>query len=193
MYIVGAVFVVIVLVVYFGLFHNSAPLDTGDTTPPAGEFADMVGDVETWQNYDGGSYSFSYPTAMRLSEGESGQNVVTVDYAGPTQIEASEFFDGIVLNFVERSLTDGLSLQEAVEAEAEYAATIGEVSQPVTATSLGGVDGWVYEFVGVGNFQSYFLPSTDENYVMVVVVVEDPADQGFEEVKDKILASLRIL
>lgn len=191
-YIVGAVFLVILMVVYFGVFYKPAP-PVQDTTPPTNAFVEAVSDESAWESYENDWFAFDYPQIMDVQEEVAGVQGAILTYVGPTQSEATEFFDGMALSFIVKEYGEFTSLQAAAEAEMVAAGEIGEITKSLSTAQLGGVEGLMYEFSGQGQFVSYFLPADENQYVAVVVFVADPTDQGFEGVKEKILGTLKVV
>jgi len=143
-----------------------------------------------WKDYtsEDMGLSLQYPYDMSYDE-EAGQ--VSFQLWGPTQKPDTEFYDGISINFYKKPL-NGSTLEDIVAAEKEEGMLVAEsISEPESVT-LGGVNGYKFDVVSMGEYTNYYLPLDDSNCLLMSVMVSDPAEQGFYPIADKILGSLRI-
>jgi hypothetical protein len=154
-----------------------------------------IGDVEVpsdWKTYSRTVLNFQimYPPDMEVASVERGG--VNFSVWGPTQIEASEFFDGVSLTIREVSVTNN-DIESFVRAQLSrdnMNALSGSLRQVVID------DKTSYEFVSMGELAiptTYiYVPTSNSTALEITYVDQDPTGQGFQDIVDTMLSTLDI-
>ncbi|MBN1495049.1 hypothetical protein JW911_04960 [Candidatus Peregrinibacteria bacterium] len=144
-----------------------------------------------WLTYNNDDLMFSleYPSNMTINENEGG--TVSLQVWGPTQMPETEFYDGISIHFYKEALEE-VSLEDFVAAQIAEERKIAESVTDAEPVYLGGVQALKIDIVSLGEFTNYYLPIDEANCLIMSTMVSDPADQGFLNTADKILASITI-
>ncbi|OGM22383.1 hypothetical protein A2961_00775 [Candidatus Woesebacteria bacterium RIFCSPLOWO2_01_FULL_39_21] len=147
---------------------------------------------EGWKTYTSQNLGFAlaYPSLMEIREHEDG--TVTFVLLGPTQSKGTEMYDGISINFSNQSFEgdfkEFIEKEWKLKKEDEIYTEVGEIKESDIAVKKG----LTYSVSSLGNFDLIFIPTSDNKYLQITMLVEDPKNQGFEEISKKILDSLAI-
>ncbi len=176
------------LVSFFSFAHDNNPVVQVVQVPSFTET-----DKDGWRKYESAFHRFSvdYPANFEIDEGVYGE--VRLSKWGPTQVANREFFDGISLTFSSDS-HKGLSFEELVkEQHTMLAKVLGEdkVSQ-IQERDIAGVKGKTFDVQNLGTHHYIYAPLHNENYFLVIDSTADPSNQGFDEVVEQILSTVRI-
>ena len=147
---------------------------------------------EGWKTYTSQNLGFAlaYPSLMEIIEHEDG--TVTFVLLGPTQSKGTEMYDGVSINFssqnFEGDFKEFIEKEWKLKKEDEIYTEVGEIKESDIAVKKG----LTYSVSSLGNFDLIFIPTSDNKYLQITMLVEDPKNQGFEEISKKILDSLAI-
>jgi hypothetical protein len=139
-------------------------------------------------------FSTKYPLGTDVNENLDG----TVSFVkwGPTQKTQTELFDGFSVNIDRGSLGTNSSLKSLIDADIEQ--KIAQLSpdfkiiKPVSPYALWTKTGGLY-YVSEGPFglvTYYYLPQTDNNFLLLSVIVKDPGKNDFQGVVDSIISGI---
>lgn len=146
--------------------------------------------LETYSSENLG-ISFSFPSDMEV---EKHNDWVRVYKWGPTQMENTEFYDGIVVLFRKEDNPDNLELEAYAEQVLQNELELnGEVISPVTKISYGQLVGYEFTILSLGESSSFFFENDAGEVVRIAHSVEDPEDQDFNTILIQILQSLKNL
>ncbi len=135
--------------------------------------------------------SFEYPNDMKLDDRDGSLRVYKW---GPSQAEGTELYDGIVVSFMKADNPDNLELADFVNAELENELAFeAEVVKPVTETVHGGLNGYEYTTISLGKSTSFYASNSAGEIIRISYFVEDPLNEGFEDILNGILESLRYI
>lgn len=161
---------------------------TCENIPIEEEFEAPVNETYTSENF---GVSFSFPSDMQI---EKLNGTLRVYKWGPTQREGTELYDGIIISFMKPENPDNLDLEPfakfKLEEELEFE---GEVIKPVTKVSYGEFTGYEFTILSLGEASSFFFENDSGEIVRIVYFVEDPADEGFDNMLTQVLQSLENL
>jgi hypothetical protein len=132
--------------------------------------------------------SVSHPADVAAGH-ENGN--LTLHKWGPTQVEGTEVYDGMVLNF-DKSPLSGKAFEQAVNAEVEDWKVHGEIVKSLSTLTMAGKNAYSFVGSGLGQYTIYFIELNGAEYLRVSTLVEDPKSQGFQTIADTILKSLNI-
>lgn len=135
--------------------------------------------------------SLSFPSDMEIQEEDDWFRVYKW---GPTQMEDTEFYDGIVVLFMKEDNPENLEVealaQQVLESELELN---GEVINPVTKISYGQLVGYEFTILSFGESSSFFFENNAGDVIRIAHSVEDPENQGFNTKLIQILQSLKTI
>lgn len=143
-----------------------------------------------WPRYTSTKYGFSLEYPFDVTVTERNENV-SFFKKGPSQAEATEFYDGISI-IISSGALQGKSLKDIAEGKIKEMQMHAEITKPVTETSLNRKKGYTYTASGVGTFTEIILPKGNEEYLHITNGTIDPTKQGFVIIADKMLKSLEI-
>lgn len=157
------------------------------------ELTDQLGsdeqELETFADPDY-PFTFQYPADVEVEAREYedlGVTIVTVQKIGPTQQDATEFYDGLSLSFTVRDLT-GQTLDAYVDQQMEQSKEVGEILQGKEATTFNSLPALRYTTQGLGIFENLYIQQGDE-VIKILNMTQDPTNQGFQEEAELILES----
>jgi len=160
-----------------------------------GWFSWMDLEREGWVLYEDKDIGFSleYPQELRVEK--THEEGVYFSLWGPTQIENSEFFDGISILVRREKYPENLSLKSFAERDADEIKRIGTITKPVHELKISDYDGYGYTANAIGVFEDIYIPREDEDreYLFISLSVPDPQNQGYSERADEILSTLRLI
>ncbi len=138
------------------------------------------------------NFSITYPEIMEVKERN---DTIAFILEGPTQGPNTEGFDGVNVSFNLGDLSESNTgnLEGFVNEKFLQDKQNLEIIDPLKPVNLGGVDGYSYRFSGAGRFTNYYLPVTDQEYLLISVFAEDPTNQGFDAMVGDMLTSLSVL
>lgn len=146
-----------------------------------------------WETYTSDEHGFSiqYPADAEVTNHpESG---IVFNKIGTTQAMGTELFDGFTVTIRQETYTQD-SLDEFVRGE--HANMTGEpATNKVTEikdVNLAGVSGYTFRVSALGDFDHYYLPSGNSEYLLLISMVADPTNQGYEQTLLAMLASLTV-
>lgn len=194
----GIVFLAIVFLGIAGFFVYKTfllmqkPTETPTATPTATptQIPDQTLD---WKTYSTSTYLLKYPADMEIREEEG--SVLALSKWGPTQKEATEFYDGISVRFQPFELPD-INLttyvdNKILEIKSGGMAEIISGSAPV---SVGNYSGLTFTSRGIGTFKYIYIQSSDKQILMEIIDgTVDPSGQGFEETINKIFSTFEFV
>jgi len=178
--IVGTAIILITLVIY-------------TLTPPATTNSGVAKTPLDWQTHVSQSMGFglAYPQTMDVREYEDGS--VTFVLLGPTQSKNTEILDGVSINFSSNAFKG--DFKEFVDKDWQLKKEEEEIYQEVGTikeVTYANTQGYSYTVRSLGDFDLIFLPTDDNSYLQITLLVEDPKNQGFREISYKILETLAI-
>ena len=133
------------------------------------------------------AYSFQYPTDLKMSSGEKTE--FNLSKSGPTQKEATEFYDGISLNF-KTGATNSQTVQQIAEKRRGELVELFETGDLLPAT-LGKLNGFTFHVKGYAEGDYYFLGLGPNDYLEIFDATLDPSNAGFDQLVAQILKSLQ--
>lgn len=150
---------------------------------------------EPWKTYESSELGFSveYPEEMNVATGAgSGLSQGTVRFAlmGPTQVDGTEVFDGILFDFNKRTYAD--TLRSLVDADVKQTEDLGEVTEEVRQTTVDGRPAFTYKANTLGLYTHYYVDLGDKESLVISYINPDPTSKGFKDITDRMLASVRI-
>jgi hypothetical protein len=136
--------------------------------------------------------SFYYHPEMDMSENEDGS--VRFLVIGPSQVYGTEVYDGIILSF-----SEGTFLEENLEVYVNnlYLQKLNdpiyeEISQP-KEINIKGKRGLIFVESALGTFTNIYLPLETNRFLQISYLLEDPENQGFEEMLEILFSSIVFL
>lgn len=183
----------------------------GSTCAPDAEFCaevcaftcELSGDPDVpadWQMHTNERIGFSlaHPQDLSIDEVDTGPVAdgpgIQFSKWGPTQIEASEFFDGLF--FTVSTIATTTDPRTLAEAELELVRQVGDadaVKEPLHETTLAGANGVAFTAQTVGAPTTQIFLDAGARIIRVAHATPDPTDQGFEKMAERMLASFTIL
>lgn len=133
--------------------------------------------------------SMQYPPGMELRENED--ESVSMVILGPSQSRGTEVYDGLILNISRREYSGDFS--QFVNSEYDKSKKEDAISQvgPLSERMVAGLKGYEYFVEGLGKFTLIYLPVTENKYVLITYLLEDPKNQGFASTLENILKSIK--
>lgn len=146
-----------------------------------------------WKTYSTSTYQVKYPNDLTVREEEA--STLILSKWGPTQKEDTELYDGIAVSFQPFEIPN-IDLEAYVrlkiqETEAEGNA---EVLSGPTQITIGDHVGFTYTAQGLGIHKYIYFQSADK--VMLVEIIDstnDPTEQGFQQIVDKIISTFTFI
>jgi hypothetical protein len=157
-----------------------------------------------WVEYNSKFYSLDLPSGVRISEStespllRNSDDVILathINKEGPTQIHETESYDGIYLEFIILP-KKGLSLQQiAQNSFEELKKEDVDAGIGFKQSSIGDYSAWEYTYTPYLGAKYIFLEENAESqeYLRIVDMTEDPTNQGYESLVNKIVASITFL
>lgn len=145
---------------------------------------------EDWSrfNSDRLGLSLRHPRDVQTGETEQG---LTVYQWGPTQVEGTEVYDGMLVN-LRRIALAGKTLEQEAQAKVEEWKVHGQITEQLSRTTVAGKQGYMFKATSLGDYTMYYLPAGNGDYIEIGVIAEDPKAQGFEQTVRTMLGSLDI-
>ena len=161
------------------------------------KFLDKEGNViipdlsENWETYRSSTYEIKYPSdfIFRLDEGST----AILQKWGPAQQEGTELYDGISISVQPREISTTLAgLTGSLERKAiEYQSEIISSPSPIT---LNGYQGMAFTEKGLGVWENIVLEKgSDSMFAHITVLVSDPGNLGFEQLKNQVLSTFKFI
>jgi len=172
--------------------NNQRSSDAADEKPAA----------PTWQTYTDEflGFSINHPQDMQIRTSEiPGQDPsVSFIMAGPTQIENSEFYDGISIEISRGTYTEQSGLKEFAEQEIKLLQQnmlAEEIPEPLTEITFAGKAAYRCEIRSISGmrFTRIYTPADAGQFFLVTIFAEDPSGVGFAQTVNQILDSFTIL
>ncbi|GEM_PF-3403210 len=180
---------------YFGNFGRNDFSDQNTGIIPTSMSSAVESDIppvlDGWKMFESEAFGFSlrYPPEMEVAENEDGS--VRFLLIGPSQTRGTEVYDGIILTFFLGNYSDDSLLEYVDQLVSEKRndpiyIEVGDVEE----VDIGGISGYRFTESALGEFTNIYLPWGDEGgYLNIFYLLEDPKNQGFEEILDKMLSS----
>jgi hypothetical protein len=151
-----------------------------------------VDETAGWQLYTNSEIGFSikHPNDVEVNEDSVNKSVSLVKF-GATQVEGTEFYDGISLSIKAGSLSQ-MSLKQFVDTVGKDDPAAEVVSGP-EAITVAGMSGYKLTVSGLGEFDYYYFPKGADGYLEVVDYTQDPGQTGFAETVTLIMESLTVI
>jgi hypothetical protein len=163
------------------------PVPTATSTPIPTPTPSVPDD---WQIYEPDSnWSISYPKKMQTRENQDGS--VSFILLGPTQTQGTEVYDGIIFT-VETGVYTENSFQSFAENGYQENAdepTTSEITD-LTQVSIQDKKAYQYTVTSLGEFTHIYIQGAGKTYAHISMLIEDPGDESFQEIADKMLDSL---
>ena len=135
--------------------------------------------------------TFDYPNDMEINDKDGGLRVYKW---GPSQAEGTELYDGVVLSFMKVDNPDKLDLEAFAKLELENEIVFeSEVVKPLEAITHGLIPGYEFTTLGLGESTSFYFINSAGEMIRASYFVEDPLAQGFDEILNNILESLKTI
>jgi len=158
---------------------------------------ELVDATPVWEIYANENVGIQMPyrSDMTVYEDLEGQHGPLVSFSlwGPTQIENSEFFDGVGISIRRRELASGespLSLAQEQEAQSR---NVGEILSGIETITLAGRSGFGFMEQTVGApVKRMFIKVDDDTVLDIGIALADPTDEGFASVTRKMFDALVI-
>lgn len=148
----------------------------------------------SWNTYTSEEHGFtiSYPEEITVDE-PAQIDGIRFYVLGPTQTEGTEMFDGISMNINTDTFTED-DFHDFVDAEYEETSTdpmTSEISD-LEHVEIGGHEAHRFTVSALGEFTHIYIELDDKRYAHITYLVEDPTDQGYEDIVNQMLSSLVI-
>jgi hypothetical protein len=138
------------------------------------------------------NFSIQYPSDVIVERNSEG--FIHFFRIGPTQKEATEFYDGISL--MVRSQPQGnRSLEEIAREDAARIVELelGEITEGVKEVQVNGIPGYKYTAETIAVYSKYFLEiESTGQYLEVIDSTADPESLGFHNKVQEMLSTLRV-
>jgi hypothetical protein len=146
--------------------------------------------MEGWSTFskEGIGFTFMYPPDLEYREYEDGS--YSISKWGPTQTEATEFFDGISMSFKTGDI-GGVTLAEWVSQKYDELKEMFEVSAP-EVTQIAGVSAFKMHVKGIVEADYYYLAFGTSSYLEIIDATKDPTSVGFAQTVQNILSSVKL-
>jgi len=201
-------FLIIAALIIFGIggwmFFGKDPKNTSHNKKPANKDTELVEEKtmpQTWQTYTDEFLEFSidHPQDMQIRASEiPGQNPsISFFIAGPTQIEGTEFYDGISIEVSRGTYTDP-ELKEFAEQEInllQQNMLAEEIIEPLTEITFAGKTAYRCEIRSISGarFTRIYTPADAGQFFLVTIFAEDPSGVGFAQTVNQMLESFKII
>lgn len=151
---------------------------------------------QSWRAYDNvtNGLSLTFPSEFELDENRGG-GAFRILFAGPTQKDQTELYDGIGLTF-SSGVMNNKALKEIVNL-----AVADKIKNPVNPgnpiieypreITYGNLNGYQYKTQELGEYTIIYLTDGSQKYIRIIKITDDPTNKGFEKMVDKILATLK--
>lgn len=146
----------------------------------------------SWQKYTSIPLGFSINHPADVLPQKQGEKIVFSKW-GPSQIEGSEFFDGISLSFSAGNYTSGFDdavnrkLQEVKDGPAYV------TSSKIQTETIANHDARSFETLTMGKSRYLYIDKGHGEYLEIIDSTVDPSHQGFTTTVSQMLDSLQIL
>jgi len=144
-----------------------------------------------WVIYENTPLGFSITHPADLPPQEQAETIVFSKW-GPSQQRGTEFYDGISLIF-ENGQYEGsfLSLVQGELAKTKEWPTY-ESSTDLEAVAVAGREAWSFKVVSMLESTYIYIKKNDHEFFRISNNTQDPTDQGFEQIVDRMLDSLQL-
>jgi hypothetical protein len=166
----------------------SSPSSTAIPTPGSTPITDVPEDWETYSSDELG-FNISHPSEMTVDEQQAIEGIRFL-LIGPSQTQGTEMYDGISMTInVDTHNAD--SFQDFIDEQHQETndATNPEVGD-IEQVTVAGLQGYQFVVNSLGEFTHIYLPLEGNKYAHVTYLMEDPENQGFQEILDTMLSSL---
>lgn len=143
-----------------------------------------------WPTFTSQKFGFSIKHPLDVTVTEREENV-TFFKKGPSQAEATEFYDGISI-IVTTGALQGKTIKEIAEGKIKEMQMHAELTKPLSETKIHSLPGYTYTFTGIGSFTDYILPKGKDEYIHITNGTIDPTKQGFDTTATQILSTITI-
>lgn len=149
---------------------------------------------DDWEIYTSQEYNFQIGHPPEIEIDVNPQEGVRLLLMGPTQGPATELSDGILLMIVSGAY-DQDSFLTFVESRTEQLGQdqISAITSAVEPTEISSLSGYSFEVTSLGTSTYYYLDRGDGKYLRIIEYVQDPTDQGFQQIVDQIYSSLTLI
>jgi hypothetical protein len=145
----------------------------------------------TWPTYSSTPLGFSINHPDDLQPKKQEETIVFSKW-GPSQKEATEFYDGISLTFSAgfyNGTFESLVNQQLEEVK-NWPTFVSATN--IKALVMAGKEAYSFEAVTMGKATYYFIKKNQTEYFKIVDATNDPTSQGFNEVITRMLESLKL-
>jgi len=152
-----------------------------------------IDQTDNWKAYSTSTYSVKYPSDIIVQEAEA--SVLVLSKWGPTQKEATEFYDGINIRFQPFEIPN-VDLASYVQEKIQKIKEEGnaEVTSGPNEIKIGRYTGLTYTSHGLGTYKYIYLQSPDKIMLMEIVDgTNDPSKQDFQQTTNKILSTFEFV
>lgn len=144
-----------------------------------------------------------YPANIKVASNPAGQRVVghetvgdAVDFwqDGPTQIEGTEFHDGLLITMFVVKKDPNIALEDFASEKSKSG--VGKpISYPVSEIEVNGIKGYQSLVQGFGKTLYVFLPfkNTDDKVLMMYIFAEGKYKSSYDAEYKKMLKTFRFL
>ncbi|MGI5841493.1 MAG: hypothetical protein ACOX6N_04720, partial [Patescibacteria group bacterium] len=156
-----------------------------------------TGTVSDWDIFQSDEIGIRirYPQDVRVQTIDNMRYTKAVQFIkfGPTQIEGTEFYDGINVLIDKGVLEEDQSVRSLALTRLEEAkeGPTFENSSEMTTVTVAGRTGYRFTIESLGVHEYTFLPEGQE-YIEIRNSTADPTSQGYQETVDQMLATLEI-
>jgi hypothetical protein len=192
--ILGAAVIVYLSVFGLGNVKNSTSLASATpsvavTQPLSPTKAPQV--PSDWKTYDSEAYSFTFKYHPKFTIRPSVDNTLTMYLHGPSQSEGTEVYDGIIINFQEATYTEN-SFKAFVEKQYQVAKNddvIYEISD-LKDVQISTYQGYEFRTSSLGSIRNIYLDAKNKKFIYISLLLEDPKNQGFENIVTTLLSTI---
>jgi len=123
---------------------------------------------------------------------KEGDGIAAFVLIGPSQKGQTEMYDGINITIFKVETYTQDNFKSFVEKEVEKIKNDGmsEITKGITPIQIGKYRGLKFTVHGFGEHEEVYLEGNDKKYLHIATLVEDPTNQEFEEMKNKILETI---
>jgi len=146
--------------------------------------------LKEYSNTDIG-FSTKYSPEVKVTENLDG--TVTFSRWGPTQKIATELFDGFSININQGIIGANKDLKSLIEADIEQNTEQLSPDFKVTVPISPKYNGFTYKADNVfGEVTYYYLPQTNDKFLLISSIVRDPGNLGFDTLAESIILAINI-
>lgn len=157
--------------------------------------ADEASDMQTIEHT---MLGISLEAPLEFSESERSISSLGIYFWGETQIEGSEFFDGVSMRFEKANtgfsrMTNLKEFAQDELVETSMGAEVISISSSLSTTTIAGKTAYSFSYTGLGEFTVYMFKNQAGDVIKLRVAHPDPEGNGYEEIVEQIIESIALI